>query len=334
MNFKEASKWLLGSAGLTGILLTLGFVLRKSSEDFLGYRLGGSEGAQNLVGLAGEFLYAILSVTLQWIGAATWHGVATLAIVAAVILLSWKFPQRLRRPRTLLVALASITLLQFFLLDVPTFFVSDMLVNLGANSVLAAGMPIQRIAEDNRTSNLCSRMSGLPAPPEIADRIEEDMQVRCTKRSARYADRLRALFVLNSVFTVAGVVAALGIMLWLNAQNSSLTGVWRGIAIGTVVLLAVDFATGPYQYAKTARSIRVQRVRVEIARGDSAEWVSGLLLGEGAQLSMYVQKDHRIWVIPDDRVRMIQINGSGDVLEDLLSYRLDEIRRGVGQAVP
>lgn len=308
--------WLLGSLGLTGVLAVCGFILHTGSENFWGYELSRVS-ATDYVALFGELLYAGFSDTLQWAGEAWWHLPLVLAAVAAGVVLWVRIPDRFYHPRVLFLALGVLALANFSWTDVPSFFIRDMLMDVGTAGVQSADGMVRGRAEALRERHICARMT----ETAVAADADASLEVTCTERPARYRQALRNAFILNLMLGVVNLLALVAGAMWLvggggREFNRTREGrTWRLVLVAAAALLLVDVATVPYHYAKTARPTEVHKVVVRVAGEGPAESINGFLLSDGPdRLVLYNEESWDVWTLPQGNVAMIVLRDPADVL--------------------
>ena len=316
--------WLLGSLGLTGVLAVCGFILHTGSENFWGYDLSRVS-ATDYVTLFGELLYAGFSDTLQWAGEAWWHLPLVLALAAAAVVLWVRIPDRFTQPRLLFVSLGVLALANFSWTDVPTFFIRDMLMDVGLAGVQSADGMVRGRAEALRERHICSRLSDTA----VSENTDARLGVSCTETPHRYRQALRNAFILNLMLGVVNLLALVAGAMWVvggggREFNRTREGrTWRLVLVAASALLLMDVATVPFHYAKTARPTDVHAARVHVSGDESVRLIEGFLLSDGAdRLVVYNRKTKDVWTLPQERVAMIALRDPVDVLSFHIRSRI------------
>jgi hypothetical protein len=319
--------WLLGSVGLTGLLAVCGFVLNTASEDFWGYHLGRDASAADYVALFGELVFAAFTAVLQWSGERWWHLPLVLVLLGAAVVALLRVPDRWYHPRVLFLALGVAALVNFAWTDVPTFFVRDMLMDVGLSSTGAADGMTRTRAEALRERHICSRLS------EGNIRRNEDavLDVACSaaRPPARYAQALRNGFILNVMLALVNLLALVAGAMWVlggggREYNRTRRGrAWRLALVTSAGVMVMDLFNVPYHYAKTARRTEVHRVTVQVdVEGDALATRRGFLLADGDSRLVMYDEERLIWALPQDRVVSTVLGDPYDVLRDHVLGRI------------
>jgi hypothetical protein len=320
--------WLLGSVGLTGLLAVCGFVLNTGSEDFWGYHLGRDASVADYVALFGELVFAAFTAVLQWAGESWWHLPLVIAVLAGAVVALVRIPDRWYHPRVLFLAMGTFALVNFAWTDVPTFFVRDMLMDVGLSSAGAADGITRARADALRERHICSRLSR----DNIRHNEDEALNATCTARPERYAQALRNGFILNVMLALLNLLALAAGAMWVlggggREYNRTRRGrVWRLALVASAAVMAMDLANVPYHYAKTARRTEVHKVTVQMdVEGDALATRRGFLLSDGdGRLVMYDEEERQIWALPQDRVVSTVLGDPYDVLADHIQSRIPE----------
>lgn len=321
--------WLLGSVGLTGLLAVCGFVLNTASEDFWGYHLGRDAAVADYVALFGELVFAAFTAVLQWSGERWWHLPLVLVLLAGAVAALVRIPDRWYHPRFLFVALGLAALVNFTWTDVPTFFVRDMLMDVGLSSTGAADGMTRTRAEALRERHICSRL----AEDNIqSDEDDQHLGASCAanRPPERYAQALRNGFILNVMLALVNLLALAAGAMWLlggggREYNRTRRGrAWRLALVTAAGVMVMDLANVPYHYAKTARPTEVHEVTVRFdVEADTLATRRGFLLSDGdGRLVMYDKIERKIWALPQDRVVSTVLGNPYDVLADHILYQI------------
>jgi hypothetical protein len=218
-------------------------------------------------------------------------------------------------------------LVNFAWTDVPTFFVRDMLMDVGLSSTGAADGMTRARAEALRERHICSRLS------EGNIRRNEDavLDVACSaaRPPARYAQALRNGFILNVMLALVNLLALVAGGMWVlggggREYNRTRRGrAWRLALVTSAGVMVMDLFNVPYHYAKTARRTEVHRVTVQVdVEGDALATRRGFLLADGDSRLVMYDEERLIWALPQDRVVSTVLGDPYDVLRDHVLGRI------------
>lgn len=319
--------WLLGSLGLTGVLVTCGFILNTGSEDFWGYHLSRDLTPSNYVTLFGELVSTGFSGTLQWAGESWWHLPLALGLGAGAVVLLVRLPDRCYSPRMVFLGLGVLALANFAWTDVPTFFVRDMLIDLGSAGAQSADGLVGDRAAALRERHVCSRLTETDVTADADARLD----VTCTARPARYGQALRNAFILNLMLGLVNLLALAAGAMWLlggggrELARTRAGRTWRLVLASASAVLLMDVMNVPYQYAKTARSTQVQKAVLVVSDIDSIPTVDGFMLSDGKdRVVLYNEAFNEIWLVPQSGVKTTILRDPEDVLRYHIQHRLKD----------
>jgi hypothetical protein len=319
--------WLLGSLGLTGALVTCGFILNTGSEDFWGYHLSRDLAPADYVTLFGELVSAGFSGTLQWAGESWWHLPLALGAGAACVVLLVRLPDRHYSPRMLFLGLGVLALANVAWTDVPSFFVRDMLIDLGSSGAQSADGMVGDRAAALRERHVCSRLT----ETQVTANADAGLEVTCTARPARYRQALRNAFILNLMLGLVNLLALAAGAMWLlsgggrELARTRAGRTWRLVLASASAVLLMDVVNVPYHYAKTVRSTQVQKAVLVVSDNDSIPTVDGFVLSDGKdRMVLYNEDSWDIWILPQNAVKTAILRDPEDVLRYHIQHRLEE----------
>lgn len=302
-------KWLLAAAGISGLLLTLGFLVDVAYQHRLGYQLREPDSLAGLALEGGRFLLAIFETAIDALSR-HWMLLFIMAILSAAIFLMFKrfkITSKITwRPliTTQVLFLAVIQLATIVSLDLSAVRIHGLLLHgLQPHST--------RAFEGAWLDQICSRIA-----TEDHAQLNARFRIKCTKSDDEHAERIEDRFALNLIATLA--TAALSLQLLASAFT---TPKFPPKAIKwvllSVLLAVVDLSLLPYTYGKTAKPTEVNQVLVyHDMEGGPIQ--SFLLFERKDALVLFHMAEQQIWVLPSSRVRMLKIGVEHDVVEHLL----------------
>jgi hypothetical protein len=279
--------WILGSVGVIGLMVGIGFVIDSAYQDLLGYDYQGLHGVAHYATLTGTFVYDTFSLlasrTNDLVGFvwSSWPALVA-AFIAALMLAVWmSYPEvRKRLPRSLherlpttrprpagripkagvRVLLYLLFLVQFLWLDVPVLHVRQLLTS-GFDTELAVsdGSVLETRAMAIWRDEVCWRLD-----PSHRARLR-DKYIACSEVAGEHRDRLDDLFLVNVALSVFFAT--------LLFRHLSSEGPWaRALPLSVLaVVVAVDTSALAYVYAKTIRSTVVSEAIISIPVSEDPE---------------------------------------------------------------
>ncbi|HEV7507261.1 MAG TPA: hypothetical protein VGS07_20395 [Thermoanaerobaculia bacterium] len=326
-------QWLANSAGITGILIAIGYFVHSSQESFLGVSVNLENPAVTFLLDGGRFLADILVLIPSAIFSDynTLLPLATVVIAGAIVL--WqRRRRRLHIPALLyllIALLASGAELVFH--DLPVLNVSDLLLVtvVKPNDPIPTEVPFILRSRTEKLWHVivCSRTS-CQGKYEDAEKFE------------------RAWFTSSLLYTITIIIVAIPLVsrLWerrredlsFGAQFSS-----RAIAIVVLCLVGLNVLFLPIIYARLIRPTTFPEVLLwaknlppvealpRINPADSmnqpaAARIDGFLLSYGDVLAVYDKDDKKVWLVPKASLLAVRIATTSDILESRFSDSEDE----------
>lgn len=307
-------RWIVGSAGLVGLLTCVGFIMTEAYEDFLGFHVSDSSGGVSYALRSGQLFYAAISVAIQLIAGnlLILAAVTAFALVAALLIVKTKVLARISRtPEKVILLLGAFTLLHFALLNVPSFFVSDMLVDGGRGGIPGGGGPVAALSAELRREHICGRLV------QTDTALATSMGIECPLSNRVYLNLLRARFVADFVLATASLLALISIVQRLTKdRRDGDSNRSHAAVLAASVMFVADVCATPYEFSKTARRTTAHRVIFDYVVNDSVSSATGYLLDRGKDGHvLYEEQTRSLWMLPTDDVSRIQILPAKDVLE-------------------
>jgi hypothetical protein len=326
--------WLVTSAGLTGTLIAIGYIVYSAHAEFLGMIVHDLTATEYLR-VAGGFL---LAVTLQYVTLAgdLWDGVAThwvLAVGALIIAGTVAYVVRgaglrakLRsvrswcmrlRPYTCalatLVMLLSVAKAAYF--DLPAAHISGVLlgaIECNKNWNLPVGI-------ENRTTKLWHDIVCSRAMPLLAGQSSAASGCSCEDQET-HLRRLRRGFV--AAVSWAGLLIAASVVLarwairaeWRGFEG---TGAARAFILAMAVLGVVNIALVPYYYGKVLYPTRFSIGDVAVDDGTFKGYI--LSVGPDA-VTIFESGEKAIISLPRKHLKEIRMVDIGDVMLSRMDY--------------
>jgi hypothetical protein len=312
-------QWVVTSAGLTGLLLGVGYVVRAAHGELLGIELEAA-GVSDYLQTAGSFALGVALLYLR-LAADVWSNVAghplgwlgsALAVGGAILLLRLR-GRRLRRPGPpipfALATTAALVVVGAYW-DVPVLQVKGVLlahVECNRTWNLPDGL-------EHRTSQLwrnmiCSRIGG----PRGQAGATSGVFASCTCAAAATHDAaLRAYFLGGASWTIVLVLVAASAARSVERRtNGSLR---RDATLGLLLVTCATSVTMlPYVYGKIVQSTTVPVGSVTL-EGESDPTNGYIISGGATDLIVFVPADRSILRVPQSRVRETHLTDLADVM--------------------
>ena len=307
--------WILGSAGISGVIVALGFVVDVGYQERLGYQLHHGRAMSAYLVAGGNFIMTIFFHVAEWLAdySSVWVPVLLIAIAGATFYRRIGH-DKLRGVRTRYERLPSrgvflliclLISLEILALDFPALQIRGLLLHgLEAPSNTDRDLFQYTGSERIWTTTVCARFD----KALYADLAQ--INVLCDASPQSHNKFLRNLFLLNFFLT--------GILLYFSIAHS-----FRKITPNTVqttvlaLLNVLNIAFLPYTYGKILHPTTFNEVILHIAEtNDSAKGEHGFLLSRDDKVVVIFHKEERhIWVIPAEKVVLTKLERQGDVLQ-------------------
>ncbi|HLM82219.1 MAG TPA: hypothetical protein VK302_16570 [Terriglobales bacterium] len=328
--------WLLGAAGLTGVLIALGYVVRAAQSDLLGVSTYDPERAGYLLA-AGDLILNTLLSLLDW--------PALVALIVGVVLvgaieLGRSRSPRFRAARSLLgLGVGSLCAVHLLFFTLPTAPISDLLIP-SESVCLGRQFDVSRVyrwrTDEVWKQVLCSKVSDATLP-------------ECSNRAPQEYRRDLELTFTTAVLAASLLWVAGWRILYFEPPQSEIGPKWWGVipwewsrTLLMIGLLLVLFGLA-YQYGKTVKSTIALVAEVDFEEG-AASKTSGASPEEQQTRSFLVVADsgtstilydvdihkERVWIVRDTAIRIERVSS----LEDVLKRRIGIHRSSCTQEVP
>ncbi|HEX8670298.1 MAG TPA: hypothetical protein VF710_00335 [Longimicrobium sp.] len=295
--------WIIGSVGVIGLLVGIGFVIDSAYQDLLGYDYQGLQSVAHYATLTGTFAYdtfnLIASRTIYLVGFvwSSWPALIA-AFTAALALAVWMsypdihkwLPRSLRekfsatRPRPALwipraairVLLYILFLTQFLWLDAPALHVRQLLTS-GFDTELAVsdGTILETRGKAVWWDVVCWRLD----PSHRAG--SPNRFTACNEQPEEHRNRLDDVFLVNVALLAFFATLLFRRVELERAKKPSSDGPWATATplSALVVVVAVDACALAYVYAKTIRSTVVSEAVISIPVSENPEEVTDSTIG-------------------------------------------------------